>query len=322
MNRLRTYITRRLIHAVIVLFIVSVLIFSIMRLLPGDPILLYLSQSANLENMNQEMIDALTKKHGLDQPLPVQYFRWLTNIFRGDWGRSIFYNEDIGQLMLERFPVTLHLSLTSVIVSTILGILIGLVAAVKRGKLVDKLIMPLTYLGISAPVFWVCVMLMYVFGVELDLLPIAGYTSPFKDFWFSVKQSIMPITCMAIFGIAGCARQMRSSVLEVLPQDYIRTAWSKGLKERQIVIKHVLKNSLSPVVTFLGVIFKNVIGGSVLVETIFAIPGVGRLLVSSIFAHDYVVGQSITFVIALLVLLVNIIVDLSYGWLDPRVRFE
>lgn len=322
MNKLRTYIARRLIHAVIVLFIVSVLIFVIMRLLPGDPILLYLSQSANLENMNQEMIDALTKKYGLDKPLPVQYFQWLTNIFRGDWGRSIFYNEDIGQLMLERFPVTLHLSLTSVIISTILGILIGLLAAVKRGKLVDKIIMPLTYLGISAPVFWVCVMLMYVFGVELNLLPIAGYTSPFKDFWLSIKQTIMPITCMAIFGIAGCARQMRSSVLEVLPQDYIRTAWSKGLRERQIVIKHVLKNSLSPVITFLGVIFKNVIGGSVLVETIFAIPGVGRLLVSSIFAHDYVVVQSITFVMALMVLLVNIIVDLSYGWLDPRVRFE
>jgi len=133
-NRLRTYITRRLIHAVIVLFIVSVLIFSIMRLLPGDPILLYLSQSANLENMNQEMIDALTKKHGLDQPLPVLYLRWLSNIFRVDWGISFFYNEDIGQLMLERFPVTLHLSLTSVIVSPFLGSLIGLVAAVKRCK--------------------------------------------------------------------------------------------------------------------------------------------------------------------------------------------
>ena len=174
--------------------------------------------------------------------------------------------------------------------------------------------------GITIPVFWLGILLIYAFGLKLQWLPISGYTSPLDDFWLSMKQSVMPVLCLAVFGLAGNARQMRSSMLEVIQQDYIRTAWSKGLSERAIINRHALKNSLIPVITLMGFGIGIIFGGSVLVETVFAIPGVGRLLVSSIFGQDYVVVQAITFVVALVVLTINLIVDISYGWLDPRIR--
>jgi peptide/nickel transport system permease protein len=165
-------------------------------------------------------------------------------------------------------------------------------------------------------------MLIYIFGLRLGWLPIAGYTSPLEDFWLSTKQAVMPVICLAIFGLASNARQMRSSMLEIIQQDYIRTAWSKGLSEREVVFKHALKNSLIPVVTLIGVSASIIFGGSVIVETVFAIPGIGSLLVSSIFGQDYVVVQAITLVIAVIVLGINLLVDLSYAWLDPRIRYN
>jgi peptide/nickel transport system permease protein len=222
--------------------------------------------------------------------------------------------------MLERFPVTLHLGLLAWIVGATFGILAGLLAAVRRGKWVDKVVTPLTYIGVTIPVFWLGILLIYAFGLKLNWLPIVGYTSPLDDFWLSTKQVIMPVICLAVFGLAANARQTRSSMLEVIQQDYIRTAWSKGLRERTIITRHAMKNSLIPVITLMGMGVGIIFGGSVLVETVFAIPGVGRLLVSSIFGQDYVVVQAITLVIAVIVLVVNLIVDISYGWFDPRIR--
>jgi peptide/nickel transport system permease protein len=181
---------------------------------------------------------------------------------------------------------------------------------------------PLTYIGITIPIFWLGILMIYGLGLKLGWLPICGYTSPLDDFWLSTKQLIMPVTCLAVFGLAANARQMRSSMLEVIRKDYIRTAWSKGLKERSIIFKHAMKNSLIPVITLIGVHIGHIFGGSVLVETVFAIPGIGRLLVDSIFGHDYVVVQAITLLIAVAVLLANLVVDISYGWLDPRIRFK
>jgi peptide/nickel transport system permease protein len=171
------------------------------------------------------------------------------------------------------------------------------------------------------PVFWLGLLLMYAFGLKLGWLPIAGYTSPFDNFWLSTKKAIMPVICESIVGLAYTARQMRSSMLEVIQQDYVRTAWSKGLNERVVILRHALKNSLIPVVTLLGIGVGIVFGGSVLVETIFAIPGIGRLMVTSIFAQDYVVIQSGCLVIATIIIMVNLLVDISYGWLDPRIRY-
>ena len=316
-----TYIIRRLIQAVFVLIIVTLLVFFVMRLLPGDPIVIYVAQTAQLEAMPPEMMDQLRAKYGLDKNIFVQYLNWMGNIFQGDLGESIFYHEKVGTLMLERFPVTLHLGIVALIVGSVLGLTAGLLAAIRRGKWLDKIITPLTYIGITIPIFMLAILLIYAFGLRIDWLPITGYTSPFEDFWLSTRQIIMPVICLAVFSLAANARQMRSSMLEVIAQDYIRTAWAKGLSERVVVVKHAMKNSLIPVITLIGLGVGLIFGGSVIIETIYAIPGVGRLMVSSIFAQDYVVVQAITFVMAVIVLLVNLIVDISYGWLDPRIRY-
>jgi len=317
-----TYIIRRLIQSLFVLILVTLIVFFVMRLLPGDPLLLYMSQSAELETMPLEMLDKLRHEFGLDKPVMVQYIVWLSDILKGDVGTSIFYHEKVGKLMLERFPVTLHLGLLAWLTSATLGIIAGLLAAVRRGKWVDKVVTPLTYIGVTIPVFWLGILLIFTFGLKLSWLPISGYTSPLDDFWLSTRQVVMPVICLAVFGLAANARQMRSSMLDVIQQDYIRTAWSKGLRERIIVIRHALKNSLIPVITLMGISISIIFGGSVLVETVFAIPGVGRLLVSSIFGQDYVVVQAISFVVALVVQMSNLIVDISYGFLDPRIRYS
>ena len=316
-----TYIVRRLIQALVVLILVTLIVFFVMRLLPGDPILIYVAQSAELQAMPPEMLDRLRAEFGLDKPIMVQYANWMSGIFQGDFGDSIFYREKVGTLMLERFPVTLHLGVLALILGAIFGVLAGLLAAVRRGKWVDKVITPLTYVGITIPVFLLGILMIYAFGLKLGWFPISGYTSPLDDFWLSTRQLTMPVICLAAFGLAANARQMRSSMLEVTRQDYIRTAWSKGLSERKVITGHAMKNSLIPVITLMGIGISIIFGGSVLVETVFAIPGVGRLLVSSIFAQDYLVVQAITFVIAVIVLLVNLIVDISYAWLDPRIRY-
>jgi peptide/nickel transport system permease protein len=271
--------------------------------------------------MAEEQIKELRHQFGLDMPLPVQYFRWLGGIVTGNFGTSIFYHEEVGKLLTERLPKTIYIGFLSLVFGALLGIVIGLWAGVKRGKWPDKIITPLTYVGITIPVFWLGILMIYTFGLKLHWLPISGYTSPFDDFWMSTRQLVMPVICSSLFAIAANARQMRSSMLEVIGQDYIRTAWAKGLNERVIVLKHALKNSLIPVITLIGMGVGGILGGSVLVETVFSIPGVGRLMVSSIFGQDYVVVQAITFVISVSILIMNLLVDLSYGWFDPRIRY-
>jgi len=292
-----------------------------MRLLPGDPLIIYMGQSAQQQAMPQEQIDMLKHQFGLDKSLPEQYFRWLGGIFQGDFGTSIYYHEQVGKLLAERLPKTVYIGFVSLIVGGLIGIAIGLWAGVKRGKWPDKIITPLTYVGITIPTFWLGILMIYTFGLKLHWLPISGYTSPFDDFWLSTRQLVMPVICSALFAIAANARQMRSAMLETISQDYIRTAWAKGLSERVIILKHALKNSLIPVITLIGMGVGGILGGSVLVETVFSIPGVGRLMVSSIFGQDYVVVQAITFVISVAILVMNLLVDLSYGWFDPRIRY-
>jgi len=316
-----TYIIRRLILALFVLVMVTLIIFFAMRLLPGDPLIIYVAQSQQLAAMSPEGLEQLRHQFGLDKPLLVQYANWMYGILQGDFGDSIFYHVGVGSLLLERFPVTVYLGLLAFVVSTILGILAGLLAAVRRGKWGDRVVTPLSYVGITIPVFWLGILMIYVFGLKLNWLPIIGYTSPFDDFWLSTRQAIMPVICLAIGALAGTARQMRSSMLETIRQDYIRTAWSKGLRERRIIMRHALKNSLIPVITVLGLHLGFIIGGSVIVETVFSIPGIGNLMVSSIFNQDYAVVQSCTLIFAVIVVFANLIVDISYGWLDPKIQY-
>jgi len=315
------YVIRRVLQAIVVLLILSLVIFLVMRLLPGDPILLLVT-GEELEQISEEKIAQLRHEFGLDKPLLVQYVDWLGQVARGDFGTSIVHRDDVRKEIFRRIPVTLHLGLVAFIIGALLGTLAGVVSAVRRGSWLDSFVTLLANLGITAPPFWVGVLLIYLFGLYLKVLPIYGYTRPFEDFWLSTRQSIMPILCLAAFPLAATARQMRSSMLEVMRQDYIRTAWSKGLAERVVMLKHALKNALIPVVTVQGVILRFVIGGSVVVETVFNIPGLGRLAVESIISQDYPVVQGIILVVAVFTVVINLIIDLLYGWLDPRIQYE
>jgi peptide/nickel transport system permease protein len=315
------YIIRRLVLAIFVIFAVSLLIFFAMRLLPGDPLLLFFAQSAVLANLTPERLAELHHQYGLDRPLILQYFSWIGGVLQGDFGSSLFLNSKVLTLFKIRYPITLTLGMISFCVSSILGILAGLLAAIRRGKWLDNVITPLTYIGITLPIFWLGILMIWLFGVKTGWLPII-YTSPPADFGMAVKQVIMPVICLSVPAIAGVARQMRSSMLEVVRQDYIRTAWSKGLQERFIILKHALKNSLIPVITVLGLEFSIIMGGSVIVETVFSIPGIGFLTVSSIFNKDYAVVQSCVLVFTIMIVLANLIVDISYGWLDPRIKYS
>jgi peptide/nickel transport system permease protein len=316
-----TYIIRRLLMALVVIVIMSLIVFFAVRLLPGDPLIIYLGQQAQQSGFSETQLEAMRVQYGLDKPIMVQYGNWVWGILHGDLGTSLYYREDVGTLMGERFPVTLHLGIIAFVINIVIGILMGLAAAIRRGTWIDTVSTTLANLGVTTPPFWLGMLLIYFFGLQLSWLPIAGYTSPLDDFWLSTRQIIMPVFCLAIGGLAFTARQTRSSMLEVIRQDYIRTAWSKGLRERSVIMKHALKNGLIPVITLLGMGIGMVFGGSVLVETVFAIPGIGRLLVTSVMAQDYVVVQSSTLVIAIIIVMANLLVDISYGWFDPRIRY-
>jgi len=319
---LTTYIVRRILHALLVLLLASMVIFFAMRMLPGDPLIIFIAQSQQLTTMSPEALQQLRHEYGLDKPLVTQYVNWLGGIFHGDLGDSIFYHRPVADLLIERYPVTIWLGFVSFFLSSIFGIIIGLITAIRRGKFADMLLTPLSYIGITIPSFWLAIIMIYLFGLKLHWLPMVGYTSPFEDFGMNVKQSIMPVICLSIGALAATARQMRSSMLEIIRQDYIRTAWAKGLNERTIVIKHALKNSLIPVVTVLGLHLGSVFGGSVIVENVFSLPGIGNLMVTSIFNHDFAIVQACTLTFAVIVIVINLLVDVSYGWLDPRIRFD
>jgi len=316
-----TYLIRRLIIAVVIIIIVTLIVFFSLRLLPGDPLVIFLGQSAGSGVISAEEIERLRHVYGLDLPLVAQYGKWLWGVLQGNLGTSIYYHDNVGTLMGDRFPITLHLGLVAFVIANAGGILLGMIAAVRRGTWIDSVTTTLANIGITIPVFWLGIMMILLFGLRLGWLPIAGYTYPTDDFWLSMEQSVMPIVCLAVTGLAGTARLMRSSMLEVVRQDYIRTAWSKGLRERFVILRHALKNSLIPIVTVMGIGLGLIFGGSVLIETVFAIPGIGRLLVTSIFAQDYIVIQSGTLVVAIIIILTNVVVDVAYGWLDPRIRY-
>ena len=316
-----TYIIKRLIQMLLVLIIITLLVFFVMRLMPGDPLMIYMARSGNLENMSFEQLDQLRIQYGLDKPLIVQYFDWVKGVFQGDFGESIIYKQSVGRLLKERFPVTLYLGIPALIISSILGITSGIIAAIWRGRWPDKIVTPLSYIGLTIPVFWLGILMIYVFGWKLGWLPIAGYTSPFDDFWLSLRRLVMPVICLSVFGIAANARQMRSSMLEVIQQDYVRTAWAKGLPGRVVILKHALKNSIIPVITLIGFGVGIILGGNVLVETVFSIPGIGFLATQSVLSNDYIVVQSITLILSFVILTTNLLVDLSYAWLDPRIKY-
>lgn len=320
---MRAYVIRRLIMGIIILLIVTMIVFLFVRLLPGDPLIVYMA-GYDIERVNRigpEEYQAMLHKWGLDLPIHVQYWNWLTKILRGDLGQSIKLQEDIGVLIAERMPRTAYLGLISFVIGVFGGIAAGIICALRRGTWIDAVVTLAANTGITVPVFWLGILLMYFFAYKLGWLPTSGWTNPLDNFALHIKQMIMPIFCLSVGGISGLCRLTRSCMLEVMRQDYVRTAWAKGLRERVIVVRHQIKNALIPVVTALGGSLGAILGGSVLIETVFAIPGMGRLMVSAVFDQDYQVVQAQVLIFGGIIIFSNLVVDIAWGWMDPRIRY-
>jgi peptide/nickel transport system permease protein len=311
------FILHRLLSTAIVIILVSFIAFFLVHLTPGDPVLAMLGADAT-----KEQVDALRKELWLDRPLLVQYGHWSNNVLHGNFGKSLTYYEDVTSVILRSLPISMYLAGIALVLSAIMGISMGILSAIRRASFLDNMLSLFANLGIAVPIFWLGLLGIYLFGYRLGWLPIQGFTWPTVHLGKSIAQSIMPIICLALPSIAMLARQTRSSMLEVIQQDYIRTAKAKGLTERVVTSKHALKNALIPVVTLMGILVRILVGGSVLVETVFNIPGMGRLLVNAAINKDFIVVQAGVLLISAITCFANLAVDISYGWLDPRTRYE
>lgn len=316
MSSYGSYIMRRIAISIFVVFVISIFVFLIMHLIPGDPVRIMLGAETD-----ERLIGEYRAKLNLDKPLVQQYLLWVAAAFRGDFGTSLnLHNAPIGEIISHRFPITILLGIPTLIISTLLGIFLGVICATRRGKAVDQVVTVLMTALNGIPIFWVGILLIWLFGLRLHWLPIMGYTSPGEDVVGYIRKAIMPVLVMSLGPLSAVARQTRTYMLEVINQDYIRTARANGIPERLVKYKHALKNSLIPIVTLLAIQIRWLIGGSVLVEQIFSIDGIGRTVMTAIFARDYPTIQACTFVISLVVIGCNLLLDISYGWLDPRIR--
>ena len=306
----------RLLGTAPVLVILSVGVFLMLHLTPGDPVQIMLGQDAD-----PGAVAALRAELGLDQPLPIQYARWVADAVRGDLGRSIRTNQPVTEAIVSRLPVTIELSVLALVLSLAIGLPAGVVAAIRRNTSVDLASTGLALVGVSLPSFFLGILLILVFALWLRWVPPSGYTPLVLDPLMNVKQMFMPALALgaALAGIV--ARLTRSSLLEVLGTDYMRTARAKGLSEAASVVGHGLKNALLPVVTVVGLQVGAVLGGAILIETIFALPGIGRLAVDSIFARDFPMVQGVVLFLALVRVVSNLIADLLYARLDPRISY-
>lgn len=310
------YLARRALALLPILLLMSVIVFVLIRMVPGDPIdVMYGS-----EGMDQARRAALSRELGLDQPIPIQYVKWLLRALRGDLGRSYRAQMPVLQLIAQRLPATLLLSASALLFSLIIAIPLGVIAAVKRNTWADFGAMGFAITGISLPNFWSGIMLVLIFAVSLKWLPSIGYVPFTKDPVDSLRHLILPTITLGLALAGTTTRLTRSSLLEELGKDYVRTARGKGLHERTVLLGHALRNALIPTVTMIGLQLGFLIGGAVVVETVFAWSGIGLLVVDSIFARDYPVVQGVVLVIAVLVVLINLAVDVVYTVLDPRIR--
>lgn len=330
------YLARRLIESIPVIIGVSVLVFMLLHLIPGDPATTILGERATPEN-----VEALRERLGLNKPLYEQYFIWAGNMLQGDLGYTVRGNIPVANEISSRFPATIELALAALIVAVIVGVPIGILSAIKRNSILDTASMFGALFGVSIPIFVLGLLLIFLIGVELQWLPfvgrldnsvrfervtglhlvdalLAGNLSGFKN---ALEHLILPAITLATIPLAIIARITRSAMLEVLNQDYIRTARAKGMRERNVVMQHAFRNAMLPVVTIIGLQLGRLLSGAVLTETIYSWPGVGKWLFDSIIARDYPIVQSMTLVIALIFIAVNLFVDLLYALIDPRIRY-
>lgn len=301
------FIIRRLLIAIPILLLVVTLVFFAFQLIPGDPAQMYVGEQAT-----QETLDRVREELGLDRPVLVQFWSYLMRLARGDLGKSYITRRPVTVEVTSRYLNTVELAVAATLLATVVGITMGILSAVNEGGLGDAVFSSLALVGISTPVFWLGLLLAYVFSIKLHLLPVSG-----KDSWLHY---VMPTVCLAVWSLAFIARMTRSCMLEYLKEDFVRTARSKGLPERAVLTVHVLRNALIPVTTTVGIRFGYMLGGAVVTETIFAWPGMGRLLVRAVQQRDIPVVQGVLLVFAASFVLVNLAVDVLYGILDPRIR--
>jgi peptide/nickel transport system permease protein len=311
------FLIRRVLAAIPTLFLVSVAVFVMVRLIPGDPAALMLGESAN-----DAAIAAFRARLGLDEPLTVQYLIWLGNLAQGDLGRSIMIGEPVTGLVWDRFLLSAMLILVAVAIAACIAIAAGLFAALRQDTLADVSIVALATLGLSLPSFWVGLLLLLLFGITLDWLPVVGYVSFAEDPSRAWQFMVMPVLTLIAIEVGVLTRMVRSSAIEVLRLEYVTHARAKGLSERRVLFRHVLPNAFAPTLTLIGIIVGSLLGGIAVVETVFTMPGLGRLLVESIYARDYPVVQGCLLFIATAYVLINLVTDLLYPIFDPRMALE
>lgn len=317
---MRKYILERLIYTIILLFLVSILIFVMVRMLPGDPV--SFAAMANSDLADKTIMAELRARYGLDKPIYTQYIIWLKDFVRGEWGKSIGSGEPVMDMFLSRLPVTLEFFLGATFWAFLIGFPVGIIGALRRNTKLDAFLTTTSIIGVSIPPFWEGIVFIYIFAVIFQIFPPSGYVAFFENPWENLLSVIMPTFIMGTGSAGLLARYVRSSFLEVFSQDFIRTARAKGAKETRVIRKHAFKPAMLPVVTIIGLSWAFLISGAFIVEFMFAIPGLGRMGVDAVFARDFPVLQVILVIVALNVLLVNLLVDLTYGILDPRVRVQ
>lgn len=311
------YVLRRLGQAVVVMIGVSIIVFAIIHLVPGDPIRISLGT-----RFDPDIYDRLREEAGLDRPLVAQYFTWLGNAVTGDLGVSFRTGRSVSETIMDRLPATLTLAFASLVVGLLIAIPVGVVSAVRSGSKTDYAATAFSQIGISVPDFWMAIMFILLFGLGLGWLPASGYTSLLENPWEWFRHLVIPAVTIGVVTGSILTRFVRSATLEALGQDYTRTARAKGLPERRVINRHVLKNAMIPVVTVTGLQLAFLLGGVIVVEVVVAWPGLGALALSAVERRDYPVLQGVVLLLALVFLAINLIVDLLYAWLDPRIKYE
>ena len=310
------YILKRLLQLIPTMLIPSVMVFMLIFFSPGDPASLMLGPDATMEQIAQ-----LRTQMGYDQPVAVQMARWFSNLLKGDLGESIFLNQPVVQAIGEHLGVTMALTIFAMVIASSIGVSLGVVSAVNRGKPLDQAAMIFSVFGVSIPEFWLALNLILVFSVYHQIFPIGGYVPFFEDPAGCIKTLFLPAVSLGITQAAFIARMVRSSVLEILDAEYVRTAMAKGLLYRKVVMKHVMKNAMVPTVTVVGMTFSVLLGGAIAIEMVFNLPGIGRLLMNAVLRRDYPLIQGIVLFIAAAYIVINLLVDLIYVYIDPRIEY-
>ena len=311
------YLVRRVLISIVSLIAISMVVFGILAIAPGDP----LSGFASNPNVPPELRERIRTQMGLNDPIPVQYAKWATSYVQGDWMVSYTTKTPVREYVMSRLPVTLKITGTAFLHGILIAIPVGVISAIRQYSAFDQIATTFAFIGFSIPTFFSGILLILLFSVKLGWLPFV-YDSQVTGFWNDVKQSIMPITVLALAGAAQLTRFVRASMLETISQDYVRTARAKGMKEQAVVVLHAMRNAMIPVVTIIALQIPEIFGGAIITEQIFRVPGIGRALIDGIYSKDVPVVMAITFGIAILVVVFNVIADILYAVLDPRIRYD